>query len=510
MKPMKKSLSKAFKIAAASATLFVAGAYNAQAEPPASSVGRALTAGELQMNVIFGSEVDSSHIRLHAGPSKGSVIAETYDQTMIAFFGHPYLSMDYSKDPSAVNYGSEIHEMTHIWQFQNGWTYTNGHCPGGYQYKLKAGSRFEDYCSESQAAMVEDYARRFLRPQGSVASNWYVSMCGYDTPEHDAMLRDIIETRFPNARRERERLHRSPIAPGAKTRPASEPACPLPKKNDKPDAKGDPSPDQPDGTDPDQPKPRKTGQPVYFCDKLDFTFTRMRGIAYKQGFTAWPGFEAKLDKRSPSCDMTVMGNTVLTLGQGDFGANGNITPASMSKLAETIVRFTPPRIVEQLRSNLPTLFNDLIEQKRAEKSALKHLGNKADAEKLLRNFQLQLVGDPSLPVDSRAFIQEKIRIVEDMISAFDGKKPAPRQPAGKPAPLGPVDGQPGDPQGGGEQGSGQKQGAGNAKPTPGRHRPCKAETQNPHRNHSWRPTRTSRTFSIKPLAASPRRKKHQP
>lgn len=460
MNPTKGSLRKAFKTAVTSAAFFMTGIYSAQAEPPPSSVGRPLTPDELRMNVIFGDEVNSSGIRLHAGPSKRGVIAETYDQNTIAFFGHPYLSLDYSKDAKAVNYGTQIHEMTHIWQLQNGWTFTNGHCPGGYHYKLKASSRFEDFCSESQAAMVEDYARRFLRPQGSVASKWHVDMCGYDTPQHDALLRQNVETRFPNARRERERLHRPEIAPGARPGPANAPLCPIPRNDDNHEEKADGGSDGangPDGTDPQQPGPRKTGQPVYFCDKLDFAFIRMRGVAYREGFQAWPGFEARLDKRLPNCNVTILGNTVGTLNQGDFGPNGDIKPASMERLAQLIVRYTPPRIVTQLRSNLLSLFNDLVEQRRAERRALDHLKNKADAQKLLRDFQLQLQGDPSLPINSRNFIQEKTRIVEGMIQVFNGKKAAPRQPGKK--------SRANAPQGGAQHGD-QRHGAGNAGSAP--------------------------------------------
>src|SRR5690349_222245 len=96
----------------------------AESAPPASSQGRALTEGENSLLAMFGPEMNVKPVQLHAGPVKpfpgGRVAGETFDTHTIAIYGHPFLSLDYSKEKDAYNWGVFFHENTHIWQFQTG------------------------------------------------------------------------------------------------------------------------------------------------------------------------------------------------------------------------------------------------------------------------------------------------------------------------------------------------------------------------------------------------------
>lgn len=400
----KGHLKRAFLAALAAAPI-------AMAAPPPTSQGRTLTAGENSMIAIFGKEVNPAVVKLHAGPRKGTTAGEAFDPKTIAVYGHPYLSLDYSQEKDPFNFGLFFHETTHTWQFQTGWIYTKGHCPGGYQYRLQENSRFGDFCSESQGAIVEDYARRYLKPQ-SASSNWYVSMCGYDTPEHDAMLLKTVEGRFPQAREMRLKLGRGETLPDAKKRPADAPACPRADEDTTP-----------------------KGRPVYFCETLAYVFSQIKGIAFTERLPAWPGFEAALDKKAPVCTVSIWGSGIMNISGKDFGANGQINPDKLGALAQELVKYTPQGMLDPVHRNLAGLFDNLVDKQKAEKKALKAIPSKETAQKILQTLEMQLKDDPSLPPNSRGFVEEKIKIVKESIAKFGrpetppdgGKKPDVRK-----------------------------------------------------------------------------------
>jgi hypothetical protein len=389
------------KVAFATAALSLAPL--ALAQPPARSEGRVLTAGENEMIAIFGKEVNPAILKLHAGPRKGTTAGEAFDPRTIAVYGHPFLSLDYSKEKDPFNFGLFYHEFTHTWQFQTGWTYTKGHCPGGYRYRLKENSTFEDFCSESQAAIVEDYARRYHMPQ-SAPSNWYASTCGKDTKEHDAMLLKVVETRFPNAKVMREKIGRGEVLPDAIDRPKDAPACPRQEQDDTPET--------------------QKGQPVYFCETLAYAFSNIKGLAFKQGLPAWPGFEAKLDKKAPLCTVAVWGSPILHVSGADFGPNGQMKQESLVTLAGEIVKYTPQGIVVPVQDNLSQLFGNLVDKQKTEIAVLRAIESKDTARRILQNLENQLKDDPSLPPNSRSFVEEKIRVVKEVLQKM-GQPPAP-------------------------------------------------------------------------------------
>lgn len=431
----KGKLKIAFTVVAAATSL------STMAYPPKGSVGRPLTKGEADMAFIFGDEIDASVVNLHAGPPKGMTIAETFDTKTIAYYGPPYLSLDYSKTKDAVNYGSQFHEMTHIWQFQAGFAFTAGHCSGGYHYVLAKGRQFNDFCDEAQGAIVEDYARRYIKPV-SAPSKWYVDMCGYDTPAHDALLLKIVEDRFPNAKTMRLMIGRGEVLPDARPRPAGDPTC-SPKDPDRkgpgggkgnggkdgngkqPGAGGNGPDGQPDGgyrpKDPGQKPPvsSKKGAPVYFCDTFADTLKKIKGIAFVEGLAAWNGFEAELKEQQRICSITIEGAPLINISGDDFGKDGQMLGSSQARLVEAIIRGTPKEIRGAIHSKIDTLFEHMVSQQIAEKAALRKMTSKPDIEKKISGLQTQLRDDPSLPDNSRGFLQEKVNILMAKL------KPAP-------------------------------------------------------------------------------------
>jgi hypothetical protein len=226
----KKSLAHAFTKAAI-AGLFVASTSTAYAldlpkVPPQESNPRPLTQGELYYAGVFGAEVDAEIIEYHAGPNKnysaGQIVAQTFNSYQVAYYGHPFLSLDYAVDNEPLRFGSHMHELVHIWQFQTGEEFTpKGHCNFGHGYDLKAGDTFADFCDEKQASILEDYSRRYLMPERPHRSHWYFDKAGCDSFENDALLLETVETRFPKAREMREKIGRTKVLPDA---------CPAPFK----------------------------------------------------------------------------------------------------------------------------------------------------------------------------------------------------------------------------------------------------------------------------------------
>lgn len=182
---------------------------NVQPKPPFSPVytkadilwpSRALTAKERVLaSRFFGPNFKLDHIKVYDGgeqPEDFGVAAHAFNKTDMAFYGPLYYSPDYSEETNAFKFGAFFHELTHLLQFQKGlFTTANstGPCKRLYEYVLEPGKRFEDYCSEQQATMVEDYARRFLMEKPASYRHKHM------TAESDPLLKEIIETRFPGA-----------------------------------------------------------------------------------------------------------------------------------------------------------------------------------------------------------------------------------------------------------------------------------------------------------------------
>lgn len=172
-----------------------------------------LTRGEENLaRSIFGDEIDYS--KLHKNFNKGAsnstkdthdhadAVASVAGTTGIDFWRTKTHSSDYSLEKPYI-FGTFMHEMTHILQFQKG-TVESKYCKT-YPYRLTATSKFDDFCIEQQASIIGDYVARFLHPDKATPyrlENY--STLNKITRTHDdasdALLAKTVEARFPQAK----------------------------------------------------------------------------------------------------------------------------------------------------------------------------------------------------------------------------------------------------------------------------------------------------------------------
>lgn len=129
---------------------------------------RALTAGEIAMaKTVFKDSIDYSKVKVHAG----TYIAGQRDDTAMTPNGEMYFPVKvYEPDFSQGDKSFFIHELTHVWQFQLGYSVRtngliiakNGGYSGGlpaYNYKPYIASRVDlkDFNMEQQARIIQYY-----------------------------------------------------------------------------------------------------------------------------------------------------------------------------------------------------------------------------------------------------------------------------------------------------------------------------------------------------------------
>jgi hypothetical protein len=181
-------------------------------EFPCPAGGASLTSGEAAfVKSIFGDEVDTARIKKYYSPKekpgteKGFVIpAETFGDDSIKFYGPNYYEADYSKARNIFDFGTFIHEMTHIWQNQN--KIACKLLPENtdiYNYTLKPLSTFDDFGWEQQAKIIENYSRLYLYPN--------------PTEVADPLLQKVVEAKFPQAAKARLKLQMKKNSPSANT-----------------------------------------------------------------------------------------------------------------------------------------------------------------------------------------------------------------------------------------------------------------------------------------------------
>lgn len=173
--------------------------------------GYALTQDEaILARRIFGPDIDTRNIRLYFIEENKDDIYSTTDITLtphkagsavkISFFGKAYLSNDFAHADREAFF-CFIHEMTHVWQAQTRMEATRAYDPQTYRYTLVENYPFTRFSNEQQAAIVEDYARRFLatppRPTTYYmnAENLFGQL-GHDTPTTDGLLKETVENVF--------------------------------------------------------------------------------------------------------------------------------------------------------------------------------------------------------------------------------------------------------------------------------------------------------------------------
>lgn len=174
------------------------------------SSGVPLTEGEVKLvRGIFGDQINTSSIRKHRydegckGYPVGSYV--TFGQNIASCSRRAY-AQDYSQ--SALSMQADfMHEATHVFQVQNLFFGTGGLCivsgekdKKKFDYSVERKERFSQYCHEQQAAIVEDYVRRFLSPHGDGQTKWYREFGNADNDENDLFLKKVVEERFPQAR----------------------------------------------------------------------------------------------------------------------------------------------------------------------------------------------------------------------------------------------------------------------------------------------------------------------
>lgn len=405
--------------------------------PPEDSSYRTATENERYDAYIFGDEIDLNCVEYYAGPSMSymgaTVLGQSFNGCQIAFYGREMLSLDYGVSPDPTLAGTHIHELTHAWQFQNNWRYTpQGHCNMGHGYDLSEGDRFRDFCSEKQASIIQDYFRRFLMEDSSHSSKWYYNKWGVDSFENDALLVEIVEARFPNAREMRLALGRELPMPDAQPEP-DEPLRPnfIPPEwqhTNFPPVPPLPAEEEPEVEETDQefiPVPRlkpeppvipepepemddqtqqiyeeifnggdSAGKPTFYCRALNESLTALSNFV-REAENSSLNISAAIDENEPLCNVFNAGDKIFDLSREDFERSGLIQESSLDVLSQTIARSFNASQYEALQTFLQEHVQELTEGL-AERSA----------------------EDPSLPDSERLFVFEKIRFANALSQSF--------------------------------------------------------------------------------------------
>lgn len=151
---------------------------------------------------FFGDQIYTSFIRKHFEAFSCKSAVATASKGVLGFYGKKYHSDDFALEKNSFNFGTFIHEITHIWQHQSNEQYTNGEAEDGnglstYKYILDEKNSFRNYNDEQQGAIIEDYARYFLHPG---KETWVLE----PTEDNLNALKLMVETQFPSAKGMRE------------------------------------------------------------------------------------------------------------------------------------------------------------------------------------------------------------------------------------------------------------------------------------------------------------------
>lgn len=182
------------------------------------------------MRGIFGSEIEVKDVRIHAEPRSCGPrqIASVNSPRDMFFWSASYHSHDFARDKKSDNLGNFLHEATHIWQKQNDYKHTNWQQPNAwkmYNYPIDLRKwRFEDYGVEQQAAIIDDYARAYLHSEST--AKWLPNT--YDDSRHNReLVRHLVETRFPEARKTRVYFEKNGVLPMPAPQMAAAAAAPV-------------------------------------------------------------------------------------------------------------------------------------------------------------------------------------------------------------------------------------------------------------------------------------------
>ena len=162
-----------------------------------------LTTGEQDLvHTIFAGQVNTAVVNkyLDQDPNKCSEAKTISPRSIIFYHGHH--AQDFSDRTKPESISLFAHEMTHIWQAQNWSLFKQAWklCQT-YDYDVTAESRFDDFCNEQQASMIEDYVRYYIAAE----PKFPIRLLNNEKPEKLALMTALIEKTFPGLARERAR-----------------------------------------------------------------------------------------------------------------------------------------------------------------------------------------------------------------------------------------------------------------------------------------------------------------
>jgi hypothetical protein len=197
------SLARKFAKAAAGVVIGVTLLYGGWFGALYAGRGDKLTKNESKLlTSIFGDEINTSKIRKHFReessvahilPSKIGMVPPPFSH--IDFYGEKHWSKDYAKD--SANFGLFTHEATHCWQGQT-MTFPL-HDIGKYEYTLTKTSRFNDFGTEQQADIIENYSKAWLFGPST------------NHTAQDTLLFNVVEKRCPTAHKTRLAVERKGV-----------------------------------------------------------------------------------------------------------------------------------------------------------------------------------------------------------------------------------------------------------------------------------------------------------
>jgi hypothetical protein len=145
---------------------------------------RPLTAGEIALaKTVFGDSIDYAAVRLHDRRILPPIIQHRHQAVAkgndISFPRSAYAA-DFSKETDALKQSVFIHELTHVWQHQNGVVSTpraalketlkhKFNYLKCYLHSISAEKDLTDYGFEQQAAIVQDY---FLLSRHGISASY--------------------------------------------------------------------------------------------------------------------------------------------------------------------------------------------------------------------------------------------------------------------------------------------------------------------------------------------------
>lgn len=182
---------------------------------------RPLTEGEIRLaKAVFGGAIDYAQVRIHDKPFFFAQPASSGMTPNGEIYVRDIYSADYSKEPPGRR-GFFIHEMTHVWQYQNkvlnpvaaaiGLSLKNRFNYGAaYNFSLEDGKDLTAYGLEQQASIVQEY---FLLKVKNVARSTSHCQNTCSAPEKMKLFESVLRRFLKDPSYARQKSFRRPPAP---------------------------------------------------------------------------------------------------------------------------------------------------------------------------------------------------------------------------------------------------------------------------------------------------------